>query len=312
LAVEGMGNKYGVERIGFGTVTLDPKNGMTPAKAQTQWHSWWSHEGSQRYVSIVKVVEVQSNGRIHFHFVSVCRTDIQTGSHVDNSDPRWLQLQRMNKACREENLWLSESVQRYGFGKIASVEPVKKNLQAVAKYLSDYLTKSPLPESWGRRRSYELCGEIKRQIGSSFHWCTPSSWIRRQKLALVEDHLCFDPGDLLEFLGPGGYYFIEGDLSSMRLPFEEALRDPKMFADGTPRMLYDNVKDRVRGLRREAWGSRGDADYRATMRGLSSISRKVSEMMRDECRDHPRPEDIERRGYTWVIPEGFDPSDVPF
>lgn len=78
-------------------------------------------------------------GRVHFHLLGDVGRDIRTG--VDVEAVQRGDYRTASVGMREEYVWLRHMAQRYGFGFVADIQPVKSCEQAIAKYLSKYVAK---------------------------------------------------------------------------------------------------------------------------------------------------------------------------
>ena len=76
--VEFLAEKYGLERLGFLTLTFaqDIKN---PKEAQRRFNSLATHVLRTRYLEYIRVWERTKKGRIHYHLLVVLTNDIRTG-----------------------------------------------------------------------------------------------------------------------------------------------------------------------------------------------------------------------------------------
>ena len=209
-------------------------------------------------------------------------------------------MKMMNKRLREENVWLSEVAQKYGFGRIAEMSPIKSNADGVGWCLAKYLTKSELPESWGRCRSYELCGEVKKHIGSQFQWVSSATWMFRRKLEFVADYLHFDGyEDFAEFLGPRWFHYIREEVNALRMPYHKAMSDPRNYKSGCTVSLFRMCeKSGFRRLNPDAWTN--PDDYQATKRALESIHRRCDEILQEQIENRPLQEVPPPPEKVWV------------
>jgi len=78
LEIQGLCVRYGVNRIGFLTLTF-ADDVKTLAEAQRRLNSVMTNQLSKRYVEWVCVAQRHKDNRIHFHLVVVMAQDIRTG-----------------------------------------------------------------------------------------------------------------------------------------------------------------------------------------------------------------------------------------
>lgn len=151
MNVEALVDAFGLERIGFLTLTLPDHL------------DWWSNddwkEARRRFKSLndgylrrmgfsnyISVVEPQASGRIHWHLVLVLLEDIRTGVAFDEFDRG--NYQSAGKYLR--SLWkdLRRILPRYGFGR-HELMPIRKDKEAMAHYVAKYLNKGRVAEMSG-------------------------------------------------------------------------------------------------------------------------------------------------------------------
>lgn len=215
LNVERFFDSVGVERVGFLTLT-------TPDHLSYWEKSGWD-EASKRYHNFlrrvlpsifgegfkwVKVMEPTLKGRIHFHLLVDCGTDIRTGVDWEafgNGDYR-----TAPKALRDAWAILRERAEAYGMGR-CELLPIRTNVEACKRYVGKYLNKG-LVQEWGvtwidsskkrpahsRRISYSQGWRVAR---SSFAWVEKGrEW--RKAVAHVADVMGFTgPKDFVQQWG---------------------------------------------------------------------------------------------------------------
>jgi len=176
--VEALARQYGADRLGFVTLTF-PCSVRSLPEAQDRWHSLRTHILSNRYVRSICVVERHKSGGIHWHLVVVLPERLECFETFDHG--AWIKAQQAaakygprsplsrfytkaygKSACpvlrREWAFWATRAP-AYGFGRVNTL-PVRKNGQAVARYLAKYCTKCV----WERREE-EKGARLVRFVG---------------------------------------------------------------------------------------------------------------------------------------------------
>jgi hypothetical protein len=91
--------KYGIERIGFLTLTF-ADNVQCHKEATKRFNSLATNILKNKYESWVRVSERQKSGRWHFHLVIACKNDIKRGLRFDELKNK--NYKSANKALRGE------------------------------------------------------------------------------------------------------------------------------------------------------------------------------------------------------------------
>lgn len=136
--VSAMIRMYGIERIGFLTLTF-PYNEPDRASASARWHSFNTNVISGRYLAWVRVAERHHRGGIHYHLLVVLRDDIRSGVDFRAFDRR--DYRSASPALRAEWRFLRDTLKLYGFGR-HQLYPLISDHIAIADYVGKYLTKS--------------------------------------------------------------------------------------------------------------------------------------------------------------------------
>ncbi len=109
-------------------------------EASRRFNSFNSNALAGRYGAWVAVLERTQIERVHFHLVVVCPVDIRTGF-----DFAAVKRRDYTSACqwlRSEWAFLRGALEKYGFGKIHELMPIKTDGGTVGRYLGKYLGKS--------------------------------------------------------------------------------------------------------------------------------------------------------------------------
>jgi hypothetical protein len=149
--VRKMAEKYGLERLGFLTLTIDPKQAAregwdpkNPKDVQKRFKSLRTNVLNARYRGLwIRVIERHKSTRLHYHVLVVVDGDIRTGTNFKSfeSDP-WGSI---NERLKEEwkylgNLKYPGVLQSHGFG-VCSLEPIRSTEEAIGKYVGKYIAK---------------------------------------------------------------------------------------------------------------------------------------------------------------------------
>ncbi len=156
--IAGMASDYGLEHLGFFTLTfaddLQWTNEADWREAMRRWDSFNSNVVRRLFLAWVCVAEPQDSGRIHFHLVVVCHEDIRTGTDWKLlKRKKWWRAtnENLHALWRELNPKYGGCLGRYGFGR-AELLPVRTDQHAIANYVGGYLVKAfQNNENWQHR-----------------------------------------------------------------------------------------------------------------------------------------------------------------
>ena len=187
--------KHPIGHVGFLTLTYQ-KDEQCFHSAGDNFNSLATGILNDRFLAWVKVGERTKKGVVHFHLLVVCKQEIRRGfdfDAVNNRDYR--------SVCpylrKEWAFWSSRkaspkkparvgAAERYGFGGRVELKPIRKNAEAVASYLSKYLSKGcstrQLRDKGVRLISYSK--SFPRRCGSRFSFNSPLATAWRQKVAM--------------------------------------------------------------------------------------------------------------------------------
>ena len=135
--VAGLCEKYGVERVGFLTLTF-ADHVLDAREASRRFNSLASNVLKVRYLDYIRVLERQKSGRIHYHLLVVLPDDIRTGfdfAGVDRKD-----YTSANKDLRREWAFWRKTAPLYNFGR-TELMPVKGSADALGQYVGKYIGK---------------------------------------------------------------------------------------------------------------------------------------------------------------------------
>ena len=137
-SVEKVSRIYGIERLGFLTLTF--KDHVTDAKeAQKRLGSLIRGVIKPRYHDYISVFERQKSGRIHFHLLVAMAEDIRTGVDFDAIKNR--NYKSAGKYLRSEWKFWRDTAHKYRFGR-TELLPVISSAEAIKYYVGKYISKS--------------------------------------------------------------------------------------------------------------------------------------------------------------------------
>lgn len=203
--------KYGIEKIGFLTLTF-ADHVVCAREAQRRFNSLASNVLKSRYLDYITVMERQKSGRIHYHLLVALPVDIRTGFDFDavaKSD-----YKSASTGLRDEWLFWRKTARNYRFGR-TELLPIKSTSEAIAKYVGKYIGKhieSRKPEDKGvnlvRYTNGARAGTTRFMFNSSGSF----EWRRKLKIfaqIVQENHperVVNSLSDLSEVLGPKWAY----------------------------------------------------------------------------------------------------------
>ena len=177
-----MAEKYGVEQIGFLTLTFSDKV-QNIREAQRRFNSLSTGVLRGRYPEYLGVVERQKSGRVHFHLLVVVGSDIRTG--LDFDAVRRGDYRTAAPALRKEWAFWRKTAPAYSFGRTEML-PIRSSGGAIAAYLGKYITKHI-----GARLEIDKGAKLVRyakgsaRVSSRLSWNSPGGYVWRHKCALL-------------------------------------------------------------------------------------------------------------------------------
>ncbi len=135
--------KYGIDRIGFLTLTF--ADHVTCAReASRRYNSLATHVLRPRYAHVIRVLERQKSGRIHYHLLVVLKDDIRTGADFEEfAKVKELgkgAYRSANSALRLEWAFWRKTAPLYRFGR-TELMPIRSNADALGQYVGKYIGK---------------------------------------------------------------------------------------------------------------------------------------------------------------------------
>ena len=129
--------KFGTERVGFLTLTF-ADHVLCAREASRRYHSLATHVLAKRYAAVVRVLERQKSGRIHYHLLVVLPDDIRTGVDFDAFAKR--DYRSANNHLRREWAFWRHTAPQYGFGR-TELMPIRSDAAALGQYVGKYIGK---------------------------------------------------------------------------------------------------------------------------------------------------------------------------
>jgi hypothetical protein len=159
--------KYGIECIGFLTLTF-ADDVQCHKEATKRFNSLATNVLKKKYKSWIRVSERQKSGRWHFHLIVVCNGDIKRGLKFDELKNK--NYKSANKALRGEWSFWRDVAKKYNFGR-TELLPIRKSGEAVAAYMSKYLSKGERKDEDKGARLVSYSSKVLRVCTQSFSWC---------------------------------------------------------------------------------------------------------------------------------------------
>lgn len=199
MTIGGLIERHTVNRLAFMTLTF-PKQVQDKRAAHRQWNSFASGWFRERYPEYCLVWERHRKGGLHLHIVAAVPFDVRTGfdfaawdrarresSHGKRGAAFWAATRAYGASASPElrALWtdLREAARRYKFGR-ANCLPIKKDGDALGRYLAKYLTKgngnSAFPREDKGKRRVEV-SKAARVATVHFQRLNTHSWVWREK-----------------------------------------------------------------------------------------------------------------------------------
>lgn len=222
-----------IGHVAFFTLTF-PEKVYDYKEATRRWHSLNTNylKPHPEFGIWERVGEQHKDGAWHFHCLIHVAQDIRTGFDFDEYLD-WLQHHKNKKpgsprrrlktgSVYLRSLWadLRQNLQKYRFG-ISELIPLRKNEEAVARYVGKYVSKhlSQRTEKGARIISYS--GDWTKH-SMQMAWYNHNSILWRTKLALfAQYHGCTEFYQLADKLGPNWAYLHAEEIRDIEKILEE-------------------------------------------------------------------------------------------
>lgn len=226
--------KYGIERIGFLTLTF--ADHVTCAKeAGKRFNSLRTGVLAERYVESICVLERMKSGRIHFHLLVVLPHDIRTGFDFEQAANG--EYTSANPQLRAEWSFWRATAKRYGFGR-TELLPVKSNEEGLSKYVGKYIAKH-IGARENRDKGVRLVRYSRdaKPCGTAFAFVSPRGKLWRVQVAeFAKRNGCVDLAAVKAKFGPKWAHVMRRDIMAIEPPlFAVFERGP----EGEPVALWD-------------------------------------------------------------------------
>lgn len=203
----------GVQKLGFLTLTF--ADGVTcPKEAQKRYRSLRTHVLTPRYGHVIRVVERQKSGRIHYHLLVSLENDIRTGANFEEFAKGV--YTSASPFLRSEWAFWRRTAKKYGFGR-TELLPVKSTDEGIARYVGKYISKhieGRKEEDKGIRLVEYTRGA--RMQSTRFAWPGDGSRLYRAKLAELGKALKCKDGELHKILGSRYAYRFRKEIARIK------------------------------------------------------------------------------------------------
>lgn len=136
--VQAMAERYGLERLGFLTLTF-ADHVLDPKESQRRLNNLSTGVLRERYPDgFVRVFERQKSGRIHYHLLVVLSEDVRSG--VDFQAFAQGDYRTASKYLRAEWAFWRRTAKGYGFGR-TELMPVRSTEEGIGRYVGKYIGK---------------------------------------------------------------------------------------------------------------------------------------------------------------------------
>jgi len=136
--IEYMAEKYGLETLGFLTLTF-PFHVTCMKEAQKLYNSFNTNFLKDYFQASISVKERHKNNRIHYHLVVACCQDIRTGCNFSEISKGV--YKSANPYLRKTWSVLRRKAPLYKFGR-TELLPVKSTSEGIARYVGKYISKN--------------------------------------------------------------------------------------------------------------------------------------------------------------------------
>lgn len=258
LRIEWMIKTYGLEHVGMQTLTVR-ENVTDPKEFERRFKSIATNAFPKVYQDWVRIFERQQRGAWHVHVVVATKEDIRTGTDVvtldrlikdhnhrlisravyyaglkrlasPNLKAIWKEFRRLCGLKEFQSRRHTKGARYYKFD-ACHLLPVIKSGEALAKYVSDYISKGFVnrrPEDKGVR----LVGcsrNVSRICNERFSWVEGGGKLHRCKVGILAGLLHFKSlDDFAANYGPKWAYHLGPVLPLIVLPYYDDLKQAKM------------------------------------------------------------------------------------
>ena len=264
--------KYGIEYVGFGTITFK-ENLKDTKEAQRRYNSFATClNRSKKFKILCKVVEFQKRGAVHYHLLIKTTDPIRKGfdfgafhkSYEEKKNRRkYTRIYAKSATSHLRHLWgyMRERAEAHGFGR-TEIMPIEYP-NNVGSYLGKYVAKDQGKQGRGVRKISYARDEIK-VASPYFSWVHGKGAVWRRNLKAWAEARGFENTDqVAKAYGPRWSFHL----------YEEIMYDaPRLARHGTDEPLLSKQQSRPRyrpdnSELDQLWNSyleRSSEDYRPT------------------------------------------------
>lgn len=175
--VKGFCERFGLDRVGFLTLTF-PDHVVCAREASRRFNSLAGHVLRDRYPAYVRVLERQKSGRVHFHLLVACRSDIRPGADFDAFEAG--DYSSASPALKAEWRFWRETAKQYGFGR-TELLPVRSTSHAIGRYVGKYIGKH-FSAREARDKGVRLVSYSGERVAiNRLSWVSPNAKLWRAK-----------------------------------------------------------------------------------------------------------------------------------
>lgn len=175
--VKGFCDRFGLDRVGFLTLTF-PDHVLCAREASRRFNNLARHVLRDRYPAYVRVLERQKSGRVHFHLLVACSSDIRSGVDFDAFTSG--EYRSAPEALRAEWRFWRETAKRYGFGR-TELLPVRSTSHAIGRYVGKYIGKH-FSSREARDKGVRLVSYSGERVAiNRLSWVSPNAKLWRAK-----------------------------------------------------------------------------------------------------------------------------------
>lgn len=219
IEIQALARKYGIERLGFLTLTFSGAKSPSIRTARKRFHSLNTHVLRGRYEKSIAVIERgDKTGRLHFHLVVVLPCDIRTG--VDFAEIEKGVYTSAGPYLRQEWAFWRKTAPSYKFGR-TELLPVRSTAEGIARYVGGYIAKhvnQRHEEDKGARMvSFIGYKSGQRTAYPRFAWNSPGGWLWRKKLEVFCAKYEVDMPELKRLFGPRWCYLLQDSIMAIDL-----------------------------------------------------------------------------------------------
>lgn len=192
LNVAAMCERHGLDQVGFLTLTF-AQHILDPKEAQRRLNSLNTNVLRPRYGQVIRVLERQKSGRIHYHLLVNVGADIRSG--VDFQAIADGDYRSAGTALRREWTFWRRTAKAYGFGR-TELLPIRSTSEAIGRYVGKYIAKHLEHRELRDRRVRLVAYSGVRVASTRFGWANGGAREWRQKVAAFVAML-FEAGAIL-------------------------------------------------------------------------------------------------------------------